>query len=243
MVRQAWVNGSSVIAAPRRERRGRTMNRIHAAVFTVLLAVAWSAGAVAQKLPGKTKEGLELVSSEGSVAVYVRPGTDLGDYQNVHFLKAYVAFQKDWVRDYNRTALRSHRLTDADLEQIKSRITDGFDESFRNEFSKAGYTEAGRSGENVLILRPAILDVTMESPRSVTDNSGSNVVDYGKGTQMSLVLELYDAGSSELLARIFNRDSDNGGSSFTVDSGSMNRTVESRIFRSWADSILSILGD
>ncbi len=199
-----------------------------------------STAVVAQdERPQTSPEGLELVSSSEAGAFYVRPGITLSGYKNAELLAAYVAIDETWVRNYNRQALRSRQLRKRDLEEIKTRLANGFWDVFGGDFFAAQtYQEVQEARESKLILRPAILDVSLVSVDTSSDTLVQNLGSDTNG-QMTLVLEIYDEKDSQLVGRLFNAQPVGGIPDFGLESEATNRADERRVFRAWAKDVIA----
>lgn len=209
-------------------------------VLLNLFAVS-SAVFAAEDLPQKSKEGMDLTLVDGGLAVYRQPDTTFSPYSKVVLLDAYVGFRENWVRDFNRSVLRSGRITDADLEKIKERLAGDFRETFSNTLqNEGGYTLIGAVEEGAIILRPALVDVALASPEATMDSPSLNFNLFG-GTGMTMILEVYDAATSSILARIYNREDTFSGADGTVESRSVSRAGENEIFQRWATAVLEQL--
>ena len=87
-------------------------------------------------------------------------------------------------------------------------------------------------GKGVLILRPSILNLDVAAPQTM--NSGSDTLTFNAG-QATLVLEVFDSVSSQLLARIIDTEVA-GQSSIMISRNSMsNRADANALLKSWAD--------
>ena len=191
----------------------------------------------AQERPQVSAEGLELVSSTDAGAFYVKPGTTLSEYKNAELLAAYVAVDEKWVRNYNRQAMRSRRLREKDLEEIKTRVADDFWDVFGADFFGARvYQETQEAVPLKLIMRPAIIDVSLASVNTSGDTLVQNVDSDANG-KMTLVLEIYDAGSSELVGRLFNVQTVGSVPDFGLESSATNRADERAVYRTWATEV------
>ena len=49
-----------------------------------------------------THDGLQRVIDSKAAVAYVKPGTDFSVYTRFMILDCYVAFKKDWQKNYNR---------------------------------------------------------------------------------------------------------------------------------------------
>src|SRR5262245_2510890 len=97
-----------------------------AAVCVALMLAGAAASAVQAKGPPATWDDLVLVQSKKLQRVYLRPGADFHKYHKVMLDPTEVVFEKNWVRDYNRTAVGTQkRLTDKRAEEIKQEVSAG----------------------------------------------------------------------------------------------------------------------
>lgn len=205
-------------------------------VSTTILSVSVFAQ---EERPQTSEEGLELVSSSDAGAFYVRPGVTLSEYKNAELLAAYVAVDETWVRNYNRQAMRSRKLRDKDLEEIKTRVADGFWDTFGGDFFGARtYQEVQDAAPSKLIMRPAILDVSLASVNTSGDTLVQNFDSDANG-KMTLILEIYDAENSELVGRLFNVQTVGGVPDFGLESAATNRADEREVYRTWAKEVVT----
>jgi hypothetical protein len=217
-------------------------------VLMFLLAIGISGVSIADDKndpPSKTIEGLELVKETKHRLVYLAPNADLSQYTDVAILECFVAFVKDWERDYNRDAISLQRqVSDNDMDRIKKRLAAEFKEIFTEEVTKDGkHNVVDHVGPDVLILRPAIvnLDVTAVGDQNVAGRSRTYSASAG---QMTLYLELYDSVTSTIIAKITDAQADRrGGSSFQMSSSVTNTSAADRILRSWARELIDHLGE
>jgi len=211
-------------------------------LFLCSAALFLSAPSMAQESRSQiSPEGLELVSSTDASAFYVKPGTTLSEYKNVELLAAFVSIDEEWVKDYNREVMRTRRLRDNDIEAIKTRIADDFWETFGGDFFAAGtYQETQDALPAKLILRPAIINVSLASVDSSGQTVTQNVTGDATGS-MTLVLEIYDAASSELLGRMFNLQTVGRAADFGLESSSTDRADEQRVYKTWASDVVAEL--
>lgn len=215
-----------------------TGTRLPAAARLTVLAVALAAAiliagpALAGKdePPEASHDGLRLAPDTEAALVYVKPGADFSGYDRVMILDAYVAFKKNWARDHN--VARIHKVTSRDIEEIKQETAKLFREVFVEELdAKGGYTVAGAPDTDVLLLRPAIIDLDVTAPD--VDTPGRSRTFTSTAGAATLYLELYDSVSSEILARVVDRKAATG--HFMRWSNKLTNRVEAeRILEGWA---------
>lgn len=191
--------------------------------------------------PPVSHDGLELVGTEPLDAIYRKPGAELGNYKQVKISDCSVAFRKNWQRDQNTATMDvSRRVTRDDMDEIRAKLGKLCREVFVEELTKGQvYQLVEESGEDVLELRPSIVDLDINAPdimapgrsRSYTTSAGS----------MKLYLEAHDSVSGELLARVIDRSrsSDTGRLEWT--NSVTNAREAKRILRRWGDILNEML--
>lgn len=210
-------------------------------IVLLMTTLVLSGPAPAQDRPQESAEGLRLVSSSDAGAFYVKPGVTLADFKNAELLAAYVTVDEKWVRNYNRQAMRSRRLRDKDIEDIRTRVADDFWDVFGGRFFGAGtYQETQADSPAKLIMRPAILDVSLASVNTSGDTLVQNLDSDANG-KMTLVLEIFDASNSELVGRLFNVQTVGGIPDFGVESSASNRADERAVYGAWATEVVKEL--
>jgi len=219
-------------------------------VITIALAVIATNVSIAQDNDGppkRTVEGLELVKQTKRRLVYVAPDADFSRYTDVSILDCYVAFKKDWQQDYNRNSGRSlqQRVDDNDMDRMKKRLADEFKEIFIDELTKEGKHEVvDHVGPEVLVLRPAIVNLDVTSPdMSMSQSSRSRSYNTNAG-QMTLYLELYDSVTSTIIAKVMDAQADRGTGGFAMAASRVSNTAAAdRILRGWARELAGHLGE
>ena len=206
------------------------------ALFTLLLSVSLSsmtASAKKTEYPEQSHDGLQRVHKSKVDLAYVKPGVDFSDYNKFMVLDSYVAFKKDWQKNY-RDINRKH-LSTKDLEKMKSGIAELFHEVYVKELQKKdGYEVVTSPAEDVLILRPAIIDVQVTAPLPNKSMGRSRTYSSTAG-DATLYLEVFDSLSGEILARIVDRrEVSQPGNFVQWSNGVSNRAAAKRVFAKWA---------
>lgn len=207
---------------------------------SVILAMAMTSTAWAkEKLPEVSKDGLHLLKHTKVRIAYAKPGASLEKYSKVKILECFVQFKKNYERDYNLNEVGlSGRITDKDITTIKTRLAAEFKKEFTKVLTKAGHEVVDDVGPEVLLLRPAIINLDVTAPDTMRADFSTTVV--ASAGQMTLYMELYDSASSELLARVIDPQAGR-------DSGIANRVTNKasadQILRHWADLLSKHLGD
>jgi hypothetical protein len=195
-----------------------------------------------ESLPETTKDGLVLQKHTKLGAVYLKPGATLTDYSKVKILDCYVAFQKNWERNYNEQQMGlGGRVTDQDMQKIKTEVAEGFQEVFTKELDKAGYTVVDTTGTDVLLIRPAIINLEVTAPDVKSPGISATIV--SSGGSMTLYAELYDSSTSTKIAEVLDSEAvGNGGFNYVANSVSNRMEFEETIQR-WAEILVKRLDE
>ncbi len=218
------------------------------AVFSLLLIAtlglfaASGVHAKKQELPDVTVDGLHLVSDSRLAIVYAEPGADLAPYKRVQLLGAYVAFKKNWERDQRTRSASSFRVTAKDMEKIKNSLAEEFQTVFKEALEEAGYEVTDESGEDVMIVRPAIIDLDVNAPD--TPRAGRTNSYTSSAGEMTLYIELYDSVTGDIIAKALDRKADRANASFYTWTNSVtNRAAAQRILKGWAKILVTALNE
>lgn len=204
------------------------IRRFAAAVAAIsLIAVATPAGTA----PPASWDGLTLIKSKRFDAVYLMPGADFRSYTKVMLDPTEVAFEKNWLRDYNQQAPFSQRMSEADAQRMLQVVQSGFEDIFRKVYADAGYPIADAPGPDVLRVRTAVLNLNVVAPDVMTAGRSRTFSREAGGA--TVVLEVRDSQSNALLGRAV--DSQIVGDDGTLIRNSVtNRSDFQRVFTRWA---------
>jgi hypothetical protein len=184
-------------------------------------------------LPETSPEGLVLQKSKSAQILYVRPGVNFSGYKRVAILDCPVTFQKNWQRDQDRSG---QRVTQAEMDRIKSELSAEFLRVFTDELqTKGGYEIVTTGADDVLVLRPAIMDLDVTAPDTM--EPGRSFTLSGSAGAMTLYLEVYDSVTSQILARAVDREAGRNAGGFQWQNGISNKMEADRILRRWAQAL------
>ena len=228
-------------------RKNNTANRrILPGVALLLIAALVTSGpataAKKQDPPETTTDGLKLVKKTKSRVVYKADGAEFDKYTKVMIVECAVAFKENWQRDYNREVIDlSGKVRDSDVTRMKNKLSAEFKKVFTEVMTKSNHEVVTEAAADVLILRPAIINLVVNAPDlRTTGMTRTYVADSG---QMTLYLELYDSVSSAKLAVIMDAE-DAGRVAPTM--GMSNRVTNIRdadmILKKWATELAGHLG-
>lgn len=221
---------------------GTTTRRLLTAIALSALFIG-SAVAADKEIPETTPEGLTLVKNEKSRIVYAAEGFNPSDYTKVMILDGEVAFAKNWQRDYNRNAMGlDGRVKDSDVARMKSKLAAELKKVFTETMTANGHEVVTEAAADVIILRPAIINVVANAPDVRAGGlPRTYVADAG---EMTLYLELYDSVSGSLLAQIIDQQRASRTAPTVGYSSSMaNLTAVDRILKDWASELAGHFGE
>ena len=215
-------------------------NRLVYTILVLFISVAAVSPVWAKNnLPAVNDEGMELVRDSKLATVYADPGADLSIYNRVMLLDATVAFKKNWKRDQNRG--NPLRVKDRDMVKIQEEVAAVFREVFTKELLDGGYEMADEAGEDVLLVKPAIVDLDVAAPdiqsstitRSFSESAG----------EMTLNLELFDSITNDKIAKATDRKRDNRRGYMEWRTSVSNRSDARRMMTGWAKDLRSALDE
>jgi len=214
---------------------GRT---VVAGLCLSLLVAGLPAFAAKDAPPQVSEDGLHLVKQTKSRLVYKKPDATFTQYKRVAILDCTVAFSKDWVKDYNSSQRDpARRIKDSDLDRAKDSLSSQFKKIFTDELAtKGGYQIAQNAAPDVLVLRPALVNIQVSAPDLMAP--GRSVTFVQESGQMTLFLELWDSTTNTILARVMDARSSNDYGVYGQRSTSVsNRAAADQMMRLWAKEL------
>ena len=220
----------------------RFLKLIPVSLATVLFATAGTAIAKQEELPEVTEDGLHRVPDSKMAIVYAEPGADLAQYERIQLMDAYVAFKKNWARDQRSRSADRLRVTSTDVEKIKNNLAKEFQEVFRKTLEDGGYAVVDESAEDVLLVRPAIINLDVNAPDTM--RAGSSRTYTSTAGEMTLYIEIYDSVTGDLIAKALDRRVDTSRQGFYTWANSVtNKAAAKRILGGWASILLDVLNE
>lgn len=200
-----------------------------AVILSMLLATTLLAE---DSLPEVSHDGLHLMKGTKLRAVYMKPGANLNEYDKVALLACYVAFQKNWQRNYNDQTLDlMNRISDQDMKKIRDELAQEFNKIFTEVLTKNGHQVVTKGGSGVLIVQPAIVNLEITAPDTMSPGEATFSANAG---QMTLYVQLYDGKTGDIIARII--DPEAVGDNFAEIRNSVTNLADAeRVLRRWAN--------
>jgi len=199
--------------------------------LSIILALPLCAAA-AKEPPQTTYDGLQLRPNTKLGLVYLRPDADFSGYRRIALLDCAVAFRKNWQREQNSTRLA---ISTKDMDDIRAALGAMFSEVFRDTLTKGGYELTDRAGEDVLVLRPAIIDLDISAPAAAEAGRSRTFATSAGG--MTLYLEVYDSSTNEILGRTVDRKTASDYGRMMWQNAATNKTEARRMLTEWAETL------
>ncbi len=185
--------------------------------------------------PPQTHDGLQLVQERKVALAYVDPDADFSVYDKFLILEASVAFKKNWRRDHRSATAK-------DMERIKADMAKLFRETFVETLSEdGGYEIVNEAGEGVLLLRPAIIDLDVTAPDTMS--AGRSYTFASQAGQATLFIELYDSVTGDILARAVDRRATRDNITMQWATRASNRADAKALMKQWATLLREAMDD
>jgi hypothetical protein len=180
--------------------------------------------------PEISHDGLHLVKEESSTVVYRDPDADFSVYTRYMMLEPYVAFRKNWERD---TRVAGRPVPKDHIAKMKTEAARLLQEVFEEELgADDGFPLATAADDDVLLMRPAIIDLDVVAPDVPT--AGRSRQYTADSMAATLVLELYDSVTGDILARAIDRQVMRQQGYARLSSSVTNVADARRIYKRWA---------
>jgi hypothetical protein len=208
--------------------------------LAVAIGLAFSSVLDAQNSPANvSSDGLRLEKKTRSTVVYLRPGANFGKYDKVAIIDCFVEFDKDWESNYNSQATPSSSVSANDMNRIKKELAQEFKKVFTKELQAGGYAVVDTAASDVLVVRPAIINLRVTAPDLMTPGINATVV--SSAGSATLYLELWDSTTNTLLARAMDAQADQGFARGRVANRVTNTMAADFILKGWADKLVKYL--
>jgi hypothetical protein len=184
-------------------------------------------------------DGLVKVTARRMELAWLRPGADFRPYTKVIVGTTQVAFQPNWMKDYNLNASLGNWVSQEQANQIMAAAQTNFDDIFRDAFRKAGYEVVTALGPDVLQVNSAIVDLDVNAPLGQSTGQTTWIITAG---QAALIVEVRDSTTHALLGRVADRRA-------TQDMGRQIATSATTLydfrllFNLWAGICVNALGE
>jgi hypothetical protein len=173
-------------------------------------------------------EGLQQVSARNFEAAFVRPGVTFADYSKLMVDELELAFRTP-DREQNQFPLG---------EDQKTRFRAAMATAFGEELGKLQNVEVvTEPGPDVLALHVRVQDIVARAPGRRVGAGGRAGFALETVGEMTLVLELRDSQSDEVLVRVFDRQAVEGAAMVSGDSVVSTWQGVERLVGRWASRV------
>ena len=179
-----------------------------------------------------TVDGLHKVANSAFRDAWVKPSADFRAYSAVVLDPVDISYRRKPKSTKYSTGSGNFALTDDQMARMKRYFRDVFTAELTRS-PHYGITDS--AGPAVLRLTPSIIDLRVKVPTELTPDRGRiYVTNVGN---MTLMLELRDSLSGELLARVADRREAriSGGFDLRLSTSVSNTNAVKSVFRRWAE--------
>ena len=201
-----------------------------AGIITLLFVAAALAGPKQGDSAATSPYGLQQVKVKGLEVALVLPGATLAGYTKLLIEQPIdVTFHKDW--DPTGPGSR-FKVSTGDQLRIRTGVGQVVYDSFVKELAKGGYTVVTDPGPEVLRVKAQIINLYVTAPDVMTaGRSRTYIVSAG---QMTLLAELSDSETGEVLAQVGDQKVSRDTGQFRMSSGVFNVAEAQTAASSWA---------
>jgi len=206
--------------------------------WALMLHPALQAEEEAKDTQMRTFDNLVPVDDAAVAMAYIDPDADFGVFKRVAILEPQVAFRSNWQRDQNRS--RTRNISTRDMDRMKADVATLFERIFEERLEAAGYEVVEVTGDDVLLLRPAIVDLDVTVPD--TRSPGRTRTFSSTAGAATLYIELFDALTGDIVGRAADRQAVRRAGGMLSWSNSVTNSAEARrMFGGWADTLVEFL--
>jgi hypothetical protein len=190
----------------------------------------------AKEKPPQEWDGLERRTNNKKLDnLYVRPNVTFPAYKRVSIDPVDVQFDKNWDPNSGTRGV-SNRLSKDDIEKIRTGLSELFREEFSKRLTAAGYPVVEESGEDVLRVEAALINLYVNAPEVQSSSvTRSYTMDAGRVT---LVMQLSDSITHQSLARVVDTQQGMDTGRLTWTTSVSNSAEARRIVGLWATQLI-----
>jgi hypothetical protein len=215
------------------------MRNLSFSVIFILILSLSSSLCAKDDAPEVTSDGLHRVPDTQLGFVYAAPDADLGVYSKLLLIDPHVAFRKDWQRDINQG--KPYNVTTQDMVKIRTELAALFSEILVKALEESNHALVSEQAADVLIIRPAILDLNITSP-DIPSASRTQSITRSAG-DMTLYLELRDSVTGAVLAKALDHQIDDSRVVGHMRDSSRNEEAARNILEGWVEIMVNGLDE
>ena len=207
----------------------------------LVLCAATLAGCASTRSAGPDEwDGLVRQTGTRLGAVFVRPDAEIVGYRSVMIDPVEVSFARNWEPNRGGRSQLS-RLDAGDMAAMQAGGAALFRETFRAELERGGYQLVEVAGPDTLRVTAAIVDLYINAPDTMS--AGRSRTYTANAGRMTLVAELRDSMTGELLARAVDARSARSGGTWQVTNRVTNTADARRAMGIWATALRQALDE
>ncbi len=199
----------------------------------MLLAAALVAGCASTQRGPTEWDGLVRQPNTRLNAVFVRPDAEIPAFRSVLLDPVSVSFASNWEANARRSSV-SRRLDAGDVQAIQDGLATLFRDTFRDELARGGYQLVDQPGPDTVRATAAIVDLFIAAPDTMTPGTRTYTANAGR---MTLVLELRDSVTGEVLARVVDTQTARNAGMWTITNRVTNTADARRAITTWATAL------
>jgi hypothetical protein len=127
------------------------------------------------------------------------------------------------------------------MQDIRAELAAMFKEILVSKLKASGQVLVEEQGEDVLIIRPAILDLNISSPDTARNRNQRSIT--RSAGDMTLYLELRDSLTGDIMAKALDRQTDRSNVTTFVTDKTRNENAARRILDGWAEILVNGLDE
>ncbi|GGA71764.1 hypothetical protein GCM10011369_11940 [Neiella marina] len=176
---------------------------------------------------------LTEIETETVDQLYVNPNADFSHYNNLALAVTEVEFRERSYRSWFNSRAQMKRAMDNAIPQIQH----SFDEAFRKVINEQGdFQLVEHLDEKTLVIVPRLVNVYLNNLDEMAHATPTRVYSESAG-HMTLVLDLYDSVSGEMLARVIDHQQATEWGRFVRQSSVDNNRQVKRLATNWATDL------
>ncbi len=214
------------------------MKKKHLGFLMCAASLLWVAGwqcAVSKEEAPTEWDGLVKKKVKGLDLVYVRPDVQFPAYKKVMIDPVQVEFSKNWKPNSGTRSL-SQQITAEDMQRIKDGLAGMVRDGFSKQLTKGGYATTTTPDDETIRVSAGIADLYINAPEKMS--AGRSKTYTTETGSMVLIMEIRDAPTGQLLARVVDRHTDNGTGTMQWTTGVSNRAEADRAISMWASKLV-----
>ncbi len=193
--------------------------------------------------PEVSHDGLVRTGDSKTDIAYMLPEADFSIYEKIIILEPTISFKKKWQSRTNSNR-PLNRISNRDMERMIEEGQMLLYYAFEDVLTEGGYDVVKEVGDNVLTIRPMIINLDIAAPDPNNNAAFGPRVYTRSAGEATLFFEAYDSVTGQILLRAFDTKGGqrgrNGTAAFPRTQNS-NKIDARRAFKEWATLLVEAL--